>query len=107
MAKKERKVRRTLHLKFTMTSADPSQLLAMVNASKPFYEMLGGTEVRLLQNVDDPGKFIQVIEYETPESMEMNRSRIAGDMRLQTYLQAWRAMLPGGVEIDVFKDVEP
>ena len=28
-------------------------------------------------------------------------------VRLQTYLQAWRAMLPGGVEIDVFKDVEP
>ena len=52
-------------------------------------------------------KFIQVIEYETPELMEMNCSRIAGDMRLQTYLQAWRAMLPGGVEIDVFKDVEP
>ena len=90
-----------------MPSADPAQLLALVNASKPFYEMLGGTEVRLLQNVDDPGKFIQVIEYETPESMELNRARIAGDMRLQTYLQAWRAMLPGGVEIDVFKDVEP
>ena len=107
MAKKERKVRRTLHLKFTLPSADPSQLLTMVNASKPFYEMLGGTEVRLLHNVDDPGKFIQVIEYETPESMELNRSRIAGDVRLQTYLQAWRAMLPGGIEIDVFKDVDP
>jgi hypothetical protein len=103
----ERKVSRTLHFRFTMPSADPSQLLAFVNASKPFYEMLGGTEIRLIQNVDDPGKFIQVIEYETAESMEMNRSRIAGDMRLQTYLQAWRAMLPGGVEIDVFKDVEP
>ena len=103
----ERKVRRMLQLRFTMPSADPSQILQFVNASKPFYEMMGGTEVRLLQNVDDPGKFIQVIEYETPESMEMNRARIAGDMRLQTYLQAWRAMLPGGVEIDVFKDVEP
>ena len=107
MAKKERKVQRILHLKFTLPSADPSQILSLVNASKPFYEMLGGTEVRLLHNVDDPGKFIQVIEYETAESMEMNRSRIAGDIRLQTYLQAWRAMLPGGVEIDVFRDVEP
>src|ERR1700754_498501 len=107
MAKQPRKVRRTLHLRFTLTSADPSQLLAVVNASKPFYEMLGGTEIRLLQNVDDPGKFIQVIEYETPESMETNRQRIASDPRLQTYLQAWRAMLPGGVEIDVYKDVEP
>jgi hypothetical protein len=107
MANAERKVRRTLHFRFTMPSADPSQILSFVNASKPFYEMLGGTEVRLLHNVDDPGKFIQVIEYETAESMEMNRARIAGDIRLQTYLQAWRAMLPGGVEIDVYKDVEP
>jgi len=101
-----RKVRRTLQLRFTMPSADPSQLLSFVNASKPFYEMFGGTIVRLLQNVDDPGKFIQVIEYETPEAMELNRQRVASDARLQTYLQAWRAMLPGGVEVDVYKDVE-
>lgn len=106
MANKERQVRRTLHLRFTLPSADPAQLLAMVNASKPFYEMLGGKGVRLLQNVDDPGKFIQVIEYETPEEMEINRARVAGDPRMQGYLAAWRTMLPGGVEIDVFKDVE-
>ena len=107
MAKKPRKVLRTLHLRFTLPSAEPSQLLALVNASKPFYEMMGGTEVRLIQNVDDPGKFIQVIEYEAPEEMEINRARIAGDLRMQGYLQVWRTMLPGGVEIDVFKDVEP
>ncbi len=101
-----RKVRRTLHLRFTMPSADPAQLLSFVNASKPFYEMFGGTVVRLIQNVDDPGKFIQVIEYETPEAVELNRQRVASDVRLQTYLQAWRAMLPGGVEVDVYKDVE-
>ena len=100
----ERNVRRTLHLRFTLPSADPAQLLAMVNASKPFYEMMGCKDVRLMQNVDDPGKFIQVMEYETPEEMEINRARIAGDPRMQGYLQAWRAMLPGGVEIDVFKD---
>ncbi len=104
MAKKEKKVRRTLHLRFTLPSADPAQLLAMVNASKPFYEMMGCTEVRLMQNVDDPGKFIQVMEYETPEEIEVNRARVAGDPRMQGYLQAWRAMLPGGVEIDVFKE---
>ena len=46
MANAERKVRRTLHFRFTMPSADPAQILSFVNASKPFYEMLGGTEVR-------------------------------------------------------------
>jgi len=107
MANAERKVRRTLHFRFTMPSADPAQLLQFVNASKPFYEMMGGTEVRLIQNVDDPGKFMQVIEYEAPESMEINRQRIAGDARMQGYLTMWRTMLPGGVEVDVYKDVEP
>jgi hypothetical protein len=107
MANAERKVRRMVQLRFTMPSADPTHILSFVNASKPFYEMLGGTEVRLLQNVDDPGKFMQVIEYEAPESMEINRQRIAGDARMQGYLTMWRTMLPGGVEVDVYKDVEP
>jgi len=107
MAKKPQKIRRTLHLRFTLPSADPSQLLAMVNASRPFYEMLGASELRLLQNVDDPGKFIQTIEYETAEEIETNRARIAGDPRMQGFLTMWRNMLPGGVEMDVFKDVEP
>src|SRR5438105_13503465 len=107
MAKKGRKVRRTLHLRFTLPSADASQLLTLVNASKPFYEMLGGTEIRLLQNVDDPGKFIQTIEYETAEEMELNRARIAGDMGMQGILTAWRTMPPGGAQFHVFKDVGP
>ena len=85
----------------------PSQLLALVNASKPFYEMLGGTEIRLLQNVDDPGKFIQMIEYETPEEMEINRAAHRRRSAHAGLSEAWRTMLPGGVEIDVFKDVEP
>src|ERR1041385_4357735 len=103
MAKKGRKVRRTLHLRFTLPSADPSQLLALGNASKPFYETLGRTQVLLIQHVGRPGKFIQTIECETPEEMEGSRARIAGDMRMQGLLTAWRTMLPGGVEIDVFK----
>ena len=54
MATTEPKVRRTLHFRFTMPSGDPAQLLSFVNASKPLYEMFGDTEVRLMQNVDDP-----------------------------------------------------
>jgi hypothetical protein len=67
--------------------------------------MFGSATVRLLQNVDDPAKFVQQIEYEANEAWEINRQRIAGDIRMQTYLQAWRAMLPGAVEIDVYQEV--
>jgi hypothetical protein len=67
--------------------------------------MFGEAKVRLLQNVDDPSRFLQEIEYLAPESMEMNRQQIASDPRVQAYLQAWRTMFPGGIEIDVYKEV--
>jgi len=100
------KVRRTLHLKFTLPGADAAQLFTMAQASAPFFQLFGSAKVRLLQNVDDPAKFIQEIEYEAHEAFELNRQRFAGDPRMQLFLQTWRSMLPGGVEIDVFQDVQ-
>jgi len=101
----DRKVRRMLHLRFTATGADPDQLLTMMRAAAPFYQMFGNVSFRLLRNADDPAKFIQVIEYETPESFETNRQTVASDMRLQAFITAWRSMLPGALEIDVFQEV--
>ncbi len=105
MSDDEAKVRRTLQLRFTMPTADSGQLVAMIKAAAPFYQMFGKAEVRLLQNVDDPAKFIQIIEYEADEGWELNRQRIAGDLRMQAYLQTWRAMFPGAMEIDVYQEV--
>jgi len=99
------KVRRTLQLRFTLPTSDSGQIAAMIKAAAPFYQMFGNAKVRLLQNVDDPSKFVQEIEYEAQEEWELNRQRIAGDVRMQTYLQAWRTMLPGAPEIDVYQDV--
>ena len=67
--------------------------------------MFGDAQVRLLQNVDDRGRFLQEIEYETPESLESNRQQIASDPRVQAYLMAWKAMFPGAIEIDVYQAV--
>jgi hypothetical protein len=105
MSNGDAKVRRTLQLRFTLPATDPGQLVSMIKAAAPFYQMFGNAQVRLLQNVDDPGKFIQQIEYEAHEDWELNRQRIAGDVRMQTYLQAWRAILPGAPEIDVYQEV--
>jgi hypothetical protein len=106
MAKEEAaKVRRTLQLRFTLPSADSGQLAAMLKAAAPFYQMFGKAEVRLLQNVDDPAKFVQIIDYVANEDWELNRQRIASDPRMQVYLQTWRTMFPGALEIDVFQEV--
>ncbi len=99
------KVRRTLQLRFTLPTADSGQLATMIKAAAPFYQMFGKAEVRLLQNVDDPAKFVQIIDYEAVEDWELNRQRIASDPRMQVYLQTWRTMFPGALEIDVFQEV--
>ena len=77
----------------------------MIKAAAPFYQMFGKAEVRLLQNVDDPAKFVQIIDYDANEDWELNRQRLASDPRMQVYLQTWRTMFPGALEIDVYQDV--
>src|SRR5579863_6596971 len=99
------KVRRTLQLRFTLPAGDSSQLVAMIKAATPFYQMFGKAEVKLLQNVDDPAKFVQIITYEAHEDWELSRQRMASDPRMQVYLQTWRTMFPGALEIDVFQEV--
>ena len=98
------KIRRTLHFRFTLAGAS-EQMIAMIKSSAPLYQMFGEAKVRLLQNVDDPSRFLQEVEYDAPAEMELNRQKLAGDPRVQTYLQAWRAMFPGSIEIDVFKEM--
>jgi hypothetical protein len=99
-------VRRTLHCRFALAGTDPANLLQLMKAAAPFYETFGNARMRLMRNVDDPNRFIQIIEYDAPKSLEQNRQQIASDPRLQGYLQMWRTMLPGSVEMDVYQDVE-
>ena len=108
MAKKPeaRTVRRTLQFKFTLPNADSGHILSMVKAATPFWEAFGGARIRLLQNVDDPARFIQEIEYDTHEALELNRQRLASDPRFQAYVQTWRQLLGGALEIDVYETVK-
>jgi len=106
MANGSSTVRRTLQFKFTLPAGDHAQLAPMMKAAWPFIEAFGGKRMRLLRNVDDPARFVQEIEYETHEAIELNRQRIASDWRVQAYLQGWRSLLGGSVEIDVYQEAD-
>jgi hypothetical protein len=105
MATESQTVLRTVQFKFTLPAASSTHLASLLRAAAPFYEAFGGRRVRLLQNVDDPARFMHEIEYETHEVIELNRQRVASDPRVQAYLQTWRSLLPGAIEIDVYQEV--
>jgi hypothetical protein len=105
MANEPTTVRRTLQFKFTLPNSDAGQLLMLLNAARPFHEAFGGKRFRLLQNVDDPKRYVQEIEYETSASVELNRQRFASDPWIQSTLQTWRHMLGGAIEIEVYREV--
>jgi hypothetical protein len=100
----DKTIRRTVQFKFTLPAAS-EQMIAMIKSAAPLYQMFGDAHVRLLQKVDDPTRFLQEIEYDAPETLEMNRQQLAADPRVQAYLQAWRTMFPGAIEIDVYRVV--
>ena len=93
--KRNSTIRRTVQFKFTLPAANSSQLATLLRSAAPFYEAFGGRRMRLLQNVDDPARFIHEIEYDTHEVIELNRQRVASDPQVQAYLRTWRSFLSG------------
>ncbi|MGZ5937916.1 MAG: hypothetical protein ACXWLK_11030, partial [Rhizomicrobium sp.] len=71
----------------------------------PFYEFFGSKEVRLLQNVDDPSRFTQIMEYEADADVELNRQQLASDPRWQASMNMWRSVVSGAMDIDIYSEV--
>jgi hypothetical protein len=106
MANDGSKAKRTLHIKIRTPSADATTLLTtMMKNALPLYKTFGDAQVRLLRNADNQTQFLQVIEYETDRTLELNRQKLASDPMMHNYLQAWRTLFPGAIEVDVYEDV--
>jgi len=97
-------IKRVLQIK-ARALGDPAQVLALIRGAAPFYQALGGTQFRVLQNVDDPAQLVIEIEYEAHAALELNRQKLASDPMVRTFLQGWRTILAGNADMDVYQDV--
>lgn len=104
MAETKDGLRRVLHLKMRALG-EPSQVIALIRSSAPFYRAMGGGGFRVLQNVDDPAQILVEIEYESNAALELNRNKVASDPMMRTFLQGWRAILQGNADIYVYENV--
>ena len=60
---------------------------------------------RLLRRIDDPTRFIEAIEYDSPEAFNRDQHRVDNDPQMKSYLQTWRSLLEEGVEVETYEDV--
>jgi hypothetical protein len=99
-------VPRILVLKIKLPTAEAIKSLSMMmKTAMPFFQGFGEAKIRLLRNVDSPTEIIQIVEYQAEHAVELNRQRLASDPMARNFVQAWRALFPGGFEIDVYEDV--
>jgi hypothetical protein len=104
MAEPEEGVKRVLQIKMRALG-DAEQVLTLIRSAAPFYRTIGGTNFRVLQNVDDPAQLVIEIEYAAHAAIELNRHKVASDPMVRTFLQGWRTILAGSADMDVYKDV--
>jgi hypothetical protein len=106
MAEAAAQAKRVLFIKIRTPSADATTLLTtMMKNALPLYKTFGNAQIRLLHNADDQTQFLQVIEYQTDRTFELNRQKLASEPMIHNYLQAWRTLFPGAIEVDVYEDV--
>ena len=94
-----------LHLRIRASKARRQSLLAFLREAIPAYKAPGGIGVRLLEDLRDPERFIEVIDYSSPAAFETDQVRVETDATMIALLDRWRRRLDGPVEIETYKDI--
>jgi len=92
-----------LHLRGRVVAGRWAELAAFLAEAIPFYEEPGGIRVRLLWDVADEDRFIEVVEYANQTVYDRDQKRVEQDPRMKEYLQRWRALLDGTPEVAVYR----
>jgi hypothetical protein len=79
------------------------ELVAFLSEAIPFYEAPGGIRVRLLWDVTDEDRFIEVVEYADMATHDRDHHRVEHDLRMGEYLRRWRALLDGDPEVVTYR----
>lgn len=92
-----------LHLRIRVIPGKRDDFLAFLSDAIPFYEAPGGIRIRVLQESQDPDRFIEVVEYRDQEAYERDQIRVESDPAMKERLARWHALLAGPVEVETYR----
>lgn len=92
-----------LHLRGRAAAGHRGELVAFLAEAIPFYEAPGGIRVRLLWDVTDEDRFVEVVEYADAAAYERDQQRVEHDPQMGEYLRRWNALLDAPPEVVTYR----
>lgn len=97
----------TLHLRIIVKPGRRAEFFKFLREAIPFYESPGGIRVRLLQDLADDHRFIEVVEYADRGAYERDQERVRTDREMGWFLARWREHLAAPPEVEAYSAVPP
>ncbi len=91
-----------LHLRGRVALGRRPDFDAFLAEAIPFYESPGGIRVRVLWDVADPERFVEVIEYTDQAAHDRDQVRVENDVRMRDMLERWRDLLDGPPVVETY-----
>ena len=92
-----------LHLRGRAAPGRRDDLVAFLAEAIPFYEQPGGIRVRVMWDIADHLRFVEVVEYADRATHDRDQERVQHDPQMGEYLRRWRALLDGPPEIAAYE----
>jgi quinol monooxygenase YgiN len=92
-----------LHLRGRVAPGRRADLVEFLREAIPFYERPGGIRVRLMWDVADSDRFIEVVEYADQRSHDIDQARVADDPEMGDYLRRWRDLLIEPPQVETYR----
>lgn len=96
-----------LHLRFRVRPGRRGEFLEFLRGAVPFYEAPGGITVRLLQDLTDDHRFIELVLYDDEAAYARDQERVAHDPAMGALLARWRALLEAPPVVEVYRLTAP
>lgn len=96
-----------LHLRFRVKPGKRGEFLEFLRGAIPFYEAPGGIAVRLLEDLKDDHRFIELVLYDDEGAYARDQERVAHDPAMKELLARWRALLEAPPVVEVYRLTAP
>lgn len=91
-----------LHLRVRVTPGRRGDFLKFLREVIPFYEAPGGIRMRVLQDRENPDRFIEIVEYKDSATYRRDQERVASDPEMRQTLDTWREFLAEPPTIETY-----